>query len=696
MSSPEAVPSSPRRQLAEYGLLLLVVAASTAWSLARVGLFLAPARDEGHYVVLGWRCVEGERIYVDFYDGAQKPPLMYWTAGAAVKLVGRKAAVFPFLRAVTILVKTAALLLIFFIGRRLASGFVGLVGAALFGFHTLGARVGNQVMTEPYSALFALLGLWVFLKSPIQSTQMSTGCAGHAEGSRLHLLRYFASGLLLAVGMLYRPTPLFLAGVLGIVILAGKETWKNKLKALGLFAAGGLLGLMPLVIYLAANGGFYNFYVMVFRFMRAYPPVRYSLNHRLLRLTRSFLSPEYYGWLAALAVVVGLVRALKARSGSWLVLGGWLGVQLVMALTLRRAEWHYHYEFLPGFVLLFGLGFQRLLTLAKEAYVRLGAKSRAYRLIKDGHLLPLAATLLLPIPIWVLLFLLQSAAVSWRAGSRVLGGAGGGRWLTQMSWSIVTTLGGALLVMVWENRYKYHLFLFAFGTCSLAMLTHTEADAWASMNSGSAVSLCFTFALGGWLRHTGQALRGWSEKMVPLRLGGVAKHVAHQLQNSLQVLLWLFMLWLFIGQAIILVRERTVGDQLDGYPATSKLEEAEQAANYIRRRLLPGNEIVSTRSDIIFLVGEPFPTYWGAAHEKAAKDLGIATMVGRDLADMPGYFERHRVQLAVFAGGEPGLSREGERYLQQHFRSRPFIGPYLIYEREADSLAPQSNSGVNP
>jgi len=257
-----------------------------------------------------------------------------------------------------------------------------------------------------------------------------------------------------------------------------------------------------------------------------------------------------------------------------------------------------------------------------------------------------------------------------------------------VGWSVVAILAGALLGIAWKNRYKWHLFLFAFGICSLAMLSFIRAEPWALMNSIPAVSLCFTFALGGWSWHVGQVLRRWSEEKMAPRLGGVARGVAPRLQNSLQVLLWLFLLWLFIGQATILVRERTVGQQLDGYPATSKLEEAEQAADYVRQRLLPGNEILSTRGDIIFLVGRPFPTYWGAPHEELAKELGIAKMVGRELADMPDYFTKHHVQLAVFAAGEPGLNEEGETYLRRHFELTSLTGPYLIYERRSLTGSP--------
>lgn len=654
-------------------VLLLIVAASTLWSLMRVGLFFAPARDEGHYVVLGWRCTLGERIYVDFYDGAQKPPLMYWMAGAAVKLVGRKAAVFPFLRVVTILVKTATLLLIFFIGRRLASGFVGLVGAALFGFHALVARVGNQVMTEPYSTLLALLGLWIFLKSQLPSVVSPAR-------SRWRRVGCFASGLLIAVGMLYRPTPIFLGVVIGIAILAAKQSWRAKLSSFALFAGGGLLGLLPLIVYLVVNGAFYNFYLMMFRFMNAYPPERYDLHFRLMHLKMSFLSPEYYGWLAVLAAVIGLVRALKARSVPWLMLGGWLGLQLVMALTLRRVEWHYHYEFLPAFVLLFGLGFQRLLELAKDVYAGLRTKERIYWLLEDGRLLPLVSTLLLPIPIWVLVFRLQSVALSWRAGLRLLGGPRPERWLVVISWPVLALLAGSSLMITWKNRYKYHLFLFALVLCSGMALSSAQADVWALCNSGAALGLSFTFALGGWLWRIGQALPRWCGKAGRGWHLNLGRRLARLPDNLLLILLWLFFLWLFIGQARILVRYG---------PTRSKLEDAKRAAGYIRARLSPGNEIISARSDIIFLVGKPFPTYWGAPHEEVAAKLGIAKMVGRELADMPGYFDKHQVQFVVFASNEPRLNRAGEDYLDQHFGQYRLIGPYWIYERKSVATSPR-------
>ncbi len=656
-------------------MLALIISTSVIWSLTRVGLWQAPERDEGHYVVLGWRVAAGERLYVDFYDGAQKPPLMYWTPAAAVKLLGRRALVFPCLRVITIFAKIASALLIFSVGKMLATRRVGWLAAAFFSFHALVARVGNQVMSEPYSTLFALLGLWVFLKSQQSLAEAdATGSPGTSRSRPWAWWGYFACGFLIAVGILYRPTPLFLAVPMGIVILAGKSRWRHKLRVLGTVIAGGLAGLMPLILYLAFNHAFENFYVMVVRFMLAYPAEPYSLRSRLQDLQLSFFSPAAFRWLIPLALLTGLVQALKQKSSAWLMMAGWFALQMVMVFKLRRVEWHYHYEFLPAFVLLFALGFERLLVSAKALYANAETGSRAHWLLAEGNLIRLIATILLPLAILVVFHNLQWAAMEWKAGMNP------GGELAKAIWPAVTALLAGGLLVIWKAPRKYHLFLVALCISAVVLLLSPRGGKMWQLASGPGISLCFTFALVGWLWQVARVIQHRASGLSEGPLSRLAARALAPARNFLTVVLWLSLVWILLAQAHILVKKG---------PLKTKLRDAERAAQYVQDNLAAGNEVLSTTGELIFLMGERLPTYWGEDHEKVAAEIGIAEMVGRELADVPAYCAKHRVQFVVFARGETlsRMGQQGEDYISQYFESARWIGPYLIYQRKSSNNA---------
>ncbi len=327
-----------------YGLLVLIALTSLVWSLFHVGLWHAPEwGDEGHYVFVGWRIAQGERLYLDFYDGVQMHPFVYWTAAGVVKLLGRTAAVFPVMRSVTILGKLASLYIVFLLARGLASTRAGLIAAALFGFNSLVIVIGNQAMTEPYSTLFALLGLWLFCKS---KGWLHAGAAKPANGgpqiAPAQLWGYFGAGLSIGLGMLCRPTPLFLGLVIGIAELGRRAGWREKLRVVGPFAGGAAAGLMPLVLYLAVQGGFEHFYLMVVRFMLKYPPTPHPLKLRLRYLATSFFWPGACRWLVSLALIAAFFHTLRRKTVPWLVVGGWFALEMIlMGVTLRGVEWHY-------------------------------------------------------------------------------------------------------------------------------------------------------------------------------------------------------------------------------------------------------------------------------------------------------------------------------------------------------------------
>lgn len=652
-------------------MLALIAATSVVWSVAHVSLWQAPEwGDEGHYVFAGWRILQGQRLYLDFYDGAQKPPMIYWTAAAVVKLLGRNASVWPAFRVITILTKLGAVLLVFSLGRMLVSRRAGLIAAALFGFNSLAVVIGNQVMTEPYSTLLALLGLWLFLRSGgWLKARDGIAASGRQRGGRWNYPGFFAAGLCIGVGMLYRPTPIFLGLAIGIAMLAQKEARLTKLQRLGLFVTGVAAGLMPLVLYLAINKGFVHFYVMVVRFMMKYPSTSHPLKVRLGYLTRSFFWPGGCRWLIAFALAAALFHTLRRKSLPGLVLGGWLGLQVILILvTLRQVEWHYLYELLPGFVLLVAFGFERLLALANEVYVRLKAKQRLYWLLDGGRPLFLVTTVLLPVPLLVLFFHLRWAAIEWRAGISADGHLHAARW------PLVVALIGGALVISWGCRQKWYVFLVAMVFCLPLVLRFPSGEPLELAVPGGLVTVCFMFACGGWLWRISEVLRRQFETKRQGRLAGLVRQAAARMSNSLVIILWLFLIWLVAGQAQAVVKFG---------PKKTRMRDAQAAANYIRDNLREGERILSCTGEINFLLGKSFPTYWGYHHEQVAVRVGIDKMVGRELADVVSYCQKHRVRFIVFARGlNPArMGGAGEEFIRQNFRAEKWFGTYAIYAR---------------
>lgn len=657
---------------ANYVLLALIIIAGIAWSLLRVGLWWTPEwGDEAHYVLSGWRIAQGERIYVDFFDGAQKPPLMHWTAAAAVKLLGNKAVVFPILRALTILCRTATIILIFFIGRMLASDRAGLVAAVLFSFHAVAARLGNRYMTEAYSTLFALLGLWLFLKSLAWMKGQGAAPGEGKPGCRfLASLGLFGAGLSMGIGMLYRPTPVFLALAVGLALLVGKAGWQKRLQALGLFVGGIILALLPLALYLALNHAFHNFYLMVVKFNLLFPPQAHSLPSRLRFMRVDFFQPLFYRWLVAAALVVAVVQGLRRKKLALLVVSGWLGLQvLVMLLVVRQVAWHYFYDLLPAFVLLFAVGFERLLLFAKAGAARLDGKRDFQKLLAGGGL-PALVVIFLPACLLVLFYHVQWAAINWRAGLSPTADLPPARII----WLSVTIMAAGLHTLSWRNRRKYLLFLTMLVFWSVMLLPSPgESRAW-KLASTAAVSLCFTFACASWLAKFGQALSG-EVGSEPAALPKRARvWLARSLGNPRRVVLWLCFIWLLVGQVETLARQ--------GPPRTS-LKDTEKAVAYLRDGLAGGYGMVSLVGEVNFLLGKPIPIYWGYNHEEVSAGLGIAKMVDRRLADVPAYCEKQRVRFIVFyrGGRFERMGPAGAAYIRTHFGGPIWFGPYKIYER---------------
>ena len=109
------------------------------------------------------------------------------------------------------------------------------------------------------------IGWWSVGQKDILATPwllLATWCVARAlPGRRLPRLSLFAGGGCIALAAQCKPTYI----VIGVLLAAGlalrhgrtfRATWKSLLREIGLFAAGGVLGLAPLLIYLALHHAF--------------------------------------------------------------------------------------------------------------------------------------------------------------------------------------------------------------------------------------------------------------------------------------------------------------------------------------------------------------------------------------------------------------------------------------------------------
>ncbi len=323
-------------------------------------------------------------------------------------------------------------------------------------------------------------------------------------------------------------------------------------------------------------------------------------------------------------------------------------------------------------MLLMAYGFERLLTGAQAYYAGLRPGERLHALLKDGRLLFLLTTALLPVAILAVLFRLRWAAIVWRAGLSPASE------LLAALWPLTITLMGGALVMLWDCRPKWLLLLCSMLLWALMVLSSAPAGGAREPGVSGLLGLCLAFACGGWLWWIGQALGSRFEMRGQGWLSRLACRGAPGTGNSLVIVLWVFFLWFVAGQALGRPDERVRFS-----PTESTVRDTIEAASYIRDNLPRGEEILSCAGEINFLLGKAWPTYWGYHHEQVAARVGISKLVKRELGDLASYCQKHRVRFIVFARGlQPArMGRAGEEYILSHFRAEKWFGWYVIYAR---------------
>jgi hypothetical protein len=261
-----AAAGRPRSSLAPVLLILTivhVVAARAAWSDVPL------QTDTGMWSYIGWRLLDGERLYVDLWE--TKPPGIYYVFAACVRLggVGDDRAAFW----LDALLSAAVLGLTFLLARRFVRDATAAFAVLLAGFvfsHRVLADWGDNV--EKFVAFFEILAVFAALRG------LEHGRDARATRSGCWWL--FA-GVCAGVGGLFKQTALIWP-VAATLYLAFKPSWRQTIRCGALLWCGAALPWVVVGGWMWATGIFGDFWrlVVLYDLQRVAAPE--GEGHRLL------------------------------------------------------------------------------------------------------------------------------------------------------------------------------------------------------------------------------------------------------------------------------------------------------------------------------------------------------------------------------------------------------------------------------
>jgi hypothetical protein len=241
-----------------------------------------PSRDSGVFLYVGWRLLNGDIPYRDVWD--HKPPLIYFVDALGIALTPNS------LWGVWVLRFLFIFFTLFFIYKLLDREFG--IYAALAGAITLTSGLltilekGN--VTEEYALLFQALCFWLFLNAwrrdfPLRSS--------------------FWIGVLGGLAFNFKQTTIGIWITYALFLLTVRLIQKKfPLKDLLSFLAGWLVPSIVLIIYLASQGAFIDYWEQAFLYNFIY----IGKHEGLRRLIPVFIKGFAYlqnGWVLYMAIV---------------------------------------------------------------------------------------------------------------------------------------------------------------------------------------------------------------------------------------------------------------------------------------------------------------------------------------------------------------------------------------------------------
>jgi len=342
-------------QFAWWALATIVFTLVVAIRIRLLGIPLE--RDEGEYAYAGQLILQGIPPYKLAYN--MKFPGTYAAYALAMSIFGQTTIG---IRLGLLLINTATIVLIFFLGRRLLNSTVGLAAAMSYAVLSVSPSVLGFAGHATHFVLLPVLGGTLLL---LTTTDRQVNA------------RLFASGLLFGGGLLMKQPGVFFA-LFGAIYLLSRDLYrrfplKTVLLRSSIFSSGVILPFGITCLLLWQSGVFDRFWFWTIDYARHYASlVSFSQASQLFFYsTREVIVVGWPIWmLAGIGLVAGLWER-RTRARTFFL----LGFLFFSALALCAGFYfrlHYFILILPAVSLLAGVTIGRLsdLSVARSIVVR--------------------------------------------------------------------------------------------------------------------------------------------------------------------------------------------------------------------------------------------------------------------------------------------------------------------------------------
>jgi hypothetical protein len=332
----------------------LLIACGTLCVLLPTNPWSVPlaSRDAGVFLYVGWRILNGELPYRDVWD--HKPPIIFYINALGLAITDHSRWGVWLLEFVSLFVAAS-------IGFHLVKKALGTFPAIyslVLGLLTLTFLISAGNLTEEYALPLQFLAFWLIYD---------------ADRPSFSLWRWFFLGFTGALAFFTKQTTIgiWLAIVLywTLTRLKARQT-RQWLKALGSFAAGGLLVACALVLFFAVQGALVEFWDAAFRYNAIYASATTDLLHRLAPLLLG-IGPLARAGLLQFAAIgyalgIGLLLFRQELVGDWTPLLFValldLPIEFILVSASGKSYPHYYMSLLPVLFLFSALTFWIILS----------------------------------------------------------------------------------------------------------------------------------------------------------------------------------------------------------------------------------------------------------------------------------------------------------------------------------------------
>jgi hypothetical protein len=302
-----------------------------------------PSRDSGVFLYIGWRFLNGDFPYKDVWD--HKPPLIYFVDALGIALTPDSLWGIWFLQFIF-------LFFTLFLIYKLLDRELGLA-AALVGTVTLTSGLltilekGN--VTEEYALVFQALCFGLFVSAWKNDFPIRTS---------------FWIGVLGGLAFYFKQTTIGIWITYGLILLVIRFTQRKfPLQDLGALLAGWLVPSILLILYLASQGAFADFWEQAFLYNFVYIGKHEGIRRLIPVFIKGFaylqngwvLYLAIFGWMAALAYTWVQRKQLFVQSPPLVLIALVnLPIEVFLITISGRSILHYYLTPLPVMAILAG------------------------------------------------------------------------------------------------------------------------------------------------------------------------------------------------------------------------------------------------------------------------------------------------------------------------------------------------------